>query len=326
MDADYPKDKMEVIVVNDGSTDRTPSIVKSIKDPRVKLLNKKNEGNAAYSKNYGIKRAKGEVVITLDADSVIMPNSIKKMLEYFGDDVAAVTSAVKVKEDEKVTFWEKLQKMEYLFTIFNRRLFAMINGVYVTPGPFSAFKREVFDEVGLFDPKNFMEDQEIALRIQAANYRIESCMDAVVYTRVPKDFSSFMKQRERWNRGGMRNTVKYAYTINPKYGDFGLFVMLYSVLSIVLLIVVSVVVATAISKGTMFFIENPILYIEPIHVLSFIVLGITILWIVIALRELNEMKIKKRYIFIYTLLYCYLITLFVFIAIFKELRGEKQKW
>ena len=326
LDADYPKGKMEVIVVNDGSTDRTAKIVGSIKDKRVRLLNKKNEGNAAYSKNYGIKRSKGEIIITLDADSTITKDSIKKMLHYFKDDVAAVTSAVKVKEDERVTFWEKLQKLEYLFTIFNRRLFAMINGVYVTPGPFSAFRREVFDEVGLFDPTNFMEDQEIALRIQAANYRIESCMDAVVYTRVPKDFRSFMKQRERWNRGGMRNAVKYAFTINPKYGDFGLFVMLYSILSIVLLIVVSVVVATAISEGNMFFLENPLWYIEPIHVLSVMVFGITLAWIVVALKELNEMKIKKRYILIYTILYCYLITLFVFIAIFKELRGERQTW
>lgn len=325
LNADYPKDKIEVIVVNDGSKDKTAEVVKSIKDKRVKLLNKRNSGKAD-SLNYGIKHSKGEIVITLDADSYIEKDSIKKMLGYFEDDVAAVTSAVKVRERKDMTFLEKLQKLEYLFTIFNRRLFAMINGVYVTPGPFSAFRREIFDEVGGFDPNNIMEDQEIALRIQAANYRIESCMDAVVYTDVPKDFSSFMRQRERWHRGGFRNVMKYSYTINPKYGDFGLFVMLYSILSIVLLIVVSIVVATVVSKGSVFFLENPLLSIEPIHVLSLIVFILTIAWTVLALKEMRENKIKKRHLVAYTILYCYLITLFMFIAIFKELKGEKQKW
>jgi cellulose synthase/poly-beta-1,6-N-acetylglucosamine synthase-like glycosyltransferase len=325
LNSDYPKEKLEVIVVNDGSTDRTAEKVKTIKDRRVRLINKKNTGKAD-SLNVGIKEAKGEIIITLDADSYIEKDSIKKMLKYFDDDVAAVTSAVKVRERKNMTFLEKLQRLEYLFTIFNRRLFAMIHGVYVTPGPFSAFRKEIFDEIGGFDPNNIMEDQEIALRIQAANYRIESCMDAVVYTDVPKDFGSFMKQRERWHRGGFRNVIKYAYTINPKYGDFGVFVMLYSILSIILLVVVSIAVAAVISKGSVFFLENPLLSIEPIHILSLIVFILTIAWTIIALKEMKTMKIKKREIIAYTILYCYLITLFMFIAIFKELKGEKQKW
>ncbi|MEM3454993.1 MAG: glycosyltransferase [Candidatus Micrarchaeia archaeon] len=325
LESDYPQDKIEIIVVNDGSTDRTAEVVKTIKDKRVKLINKKNSGKAD-SLNKGIEKAKGEIIVTLDADSYIEKDSLRKMISYFKDDVAAVTSAVKVKERENMTFLEKLQRLEYLFTIFNRRLFAMINGVYVTPGPFSAFRREIFDIVGGFDPNNIMEDQEIALRIQAANYKIESCMDAVVYTDVPKDFSSFMKQRERWHRGGFRNVLKYAYTINPKYGDFGVFVMLYSILSIILLIVVSLAVATAVSKGNFLVFDKLLLTIEPIHILSAIVLIITLAWTVIALKEMKENRIKKRYLIIYTILYCYLITLFMFIAIFKELKGEKQRW
>ncbi|MCS7109667.1 MAG: glycosyltransferase family 2 protein [Candidatus Micrarchaeota archaeon] len=324
LQSDYPKEKLEIIVVNDGSTDRTAEVVKAIKDKRVKLINKKNSGKAD-SLNKGIEKARGEIIVTLDADSYIEKDSLRKMLSYFKEDVAAVTSAVKVKERENMTFLEKLQRLEYLFTIFNRRLFAMINGVYVTPGPFSAFRREIFEKIGGFDPNNIMEDQEIALRIQAANYKIESCMDAVVYTDVPKDFSSFMRQRERWHRGGFRNILKYTYTINPKYGDFGVFVMFYSVLSIILLMVISVIVASVVSNKYIIA-PNILLSIEPIHVLSLIVLIITIAWTIIALKELKEYKIKKRYLLIYTILYCYLITLFMFIAIFKELKGEKQRW
>jgi len=326
LEVDYPKSKIEILVVDDGSMDRTADVVRSFKDKRVVLLQKKNEGNAAFAKNYGIGHSKGEVIITLDADSWVAKDAIKKLLAHFDDDVAAVTSAVKVRERGDLNFLERLQRVEYLFTIFNRRLFAMINGVYVTPGPLSAFRKAVFDEIGVFDTSTIMEDQEIALRIQSANYRIESCMDAVVYTSVPHDFSSLMKQRIRWNRGGMRNVMKYAYMVNPKYGDFGMFVMVYSLASIFLLLLISAVVAVAMTKIADVAYNDPLLAIEPIHVLSFIVLLLTIGWTVIALREINDKKTKKRMVLAYTILYCYLITLFMFIAVFKELKGEKQVW
>ncbi|VVB73243.1 Glycosyltransferase AglI [uncultured archaeon] len=326
LEVDYPKDKIEILVVDDGSTDKTAAVVRSFKDKRVVLLQKKNEGNKAFANNHGIRHSKGEVIITLDADSWVAKDAIRKLLAYFDTDVAAVTSAVKVREKDDLNFIEKLQRVEYLFTIFNRRLFAMINGVYVTPGPLSAFRRKVFDEVGLFDTNTIMEDQEIALRIQSANYRIESCMDAVVYTSVPRDFDALMKQRIRWNRGGMQNAMKYAFMVNPKYGDFGMFVMTYSIASILLLLLVSTVVAVAMTKIAETAYNDPLLAIEPIHVLSFIVLLLTIGWTVIALREINDKKTKKRIVLAYTILYCYLITLFMFIAIFKELKGEKQVW
>lgn len=325
LEADYPKNKLEIIVVNDGSTDKTANEVRSIKDKRVKLINKTNSGKAD-SLNKGIDKAKNEVIITLDSDSYVTKDSIKKLVSYFDKDVAAVTSAVKVREDRELNFFEKLQRVEYLFTIFNRRLFAMINGVYVTPGPLSAFKKQIFEEVGGFDKNNIMEDQEMALRIQSANYRIESCMDAVVYTDVPRDFGSLLRQRERWHRGGFKNVMKYSYMVNPKYGDFGAFVMLYSIASIILLFLVASVVAVAMTKATSIALVNPMLVIEPIHVISAIVLLLTLTWTVIALREIKDNKTKKRIVLAYTILYCYLITIFMFIALFKEITGEKQVW
>lgn len=326
LDADYPKNKMEVLVVNDGSKDKTVDEVNSIKDKRVKLIDKVKNSGKADSLNKGIDKAKGEVIITLDSDSYITKDSIRRLVSYFDKDVAAVTSAVKVREDKDLNFYEKLQRVEYLFTIFNRRLFSMINGVYVTPGPLSAFKKQIFDELGGFDRNNIMEDQEMALRIQSANYRIESCMDAVVYTDVPKDFSSLMRQRERWHRGGFKNVAKYSYMVNPKYGDFGTFVMLYSIASIFLLVLVASLVAISLSQVTQVVFVNPMLVIEPIHVLSAIVLLLTFIWTFVALKEIKDNKTKKRIVVVYTILYCYLITLFMFIAVFKEITGERQVW
>jgi cellulose synthase/poly-beta-1,6-N-acetylglucosamine synthase-like glycosyltransferase len=323
---DYPKRKLEVVVVNDGSTDGTSERVRSIamKDGRVKLFDKSNAGKA-NALNYGIKRARGEIVITLDADSYVAKNCVRILMSHFDDDVAAVTSAVKVKDRKNMSFIESLQRVEYLFTIFNRRLFSFINSVYVTPGPLSAFRKEVFDEVGGFDPNNIMEDQEIALRIQSANYRIVSCMDAVVYTEVPKDFNSLMKQRIRWHRGGFRNILKYSYMVHPKYGDFGAFVMPYSFASIFLLFLVFWIVAVAVTKMSGFYFLEPLLSVEPIHIISAIVLVITLAWTFVALSQV-EKKPNIKNMLLYTITYCYLITLFMTIAVFKELKGDPTSW
>lgn len=324
LDADYPRDKIEIIVVDDGSIDGTVNVVKSFKDKRVLLFQKKNEGNAAYSKNYGIKHAKGDVIFTLDADSWIMKDSIRRMLAHFDDDVAAVTAAVKVQPKEKMSFLENIQRLEYIFTLFNRRIFSFINGVWVTPGPFSAFRKEAFDEIGIFDPKNIMEDQEMALRIQAANYRIASSTDAVVYTAVPNDLRGFYNQRLRWNRGGIRNILKYNFLAHPKYGDFGAFIMPISLASIGLLFAVLLIVAVSLKTfDPLNF--NILLMIEPIHILSAVVIILTAIWTWIAMKEMDA-AIDAPLIVMYMFIYSYLISFFTIVALVKEIKGDEAKW
>jgi cellulose synthase/poly-beta-1,6-N-acetylglucosamine synthase-like glycosyltransferase len=323
--ADYPKDKLEVIVVDDESTDRTAEIVREF-GKRVKLLHKKNEGCKAYALNYGIARAKGEIIITLDADSYIMPQAIRKILRHFdGDDVAAVTSAIKVRERKKSGFFEKLQRIEYLFTAFNRRLFSFINSVYVTPGPLSAFRREVFEELGGFDANNIMEDQEYALRIQSANYRIASCMDAVAYTEVPKDFNGLLKQRIRWHRGGIRNMLSYWHLANPKYGDFGAFVMPFTIASVFLMFAVLAIVAASSARFLKPLSVDMFLGVEPINVIAVIIFCATVAWTLVALGYTKN-KTSVFMMFVYTIVYAYMTTLFTLIAIGKEVRRDKVGW
>ena len=326
LNVNYPKDKLEILVVNDGSTDRTAEVVEAFMDRRVRLLTKKNEGNAAYSKNYGIKHAKGEIIITLDADSWVTPNSIKNILKYFDKDVAAVTAAVKVDKSCCNNFIGKLQEVEYLFTLFNRKLFALINGVWVTPGPLSAFRRKVFDEVGPFDPKNIMEDQEMALRIQSANYRIASCTDAVVYTVVPQTMKSLYTQRLRWNRGGMKNMWEYKKLVKPSYGDFGMFVMPISILSIGLVISVLVSVGFSMLKALAPPVNTDfLLSIEPLHIFSAIVFILTGAWTFVSLSEMKK-RVPFPTVIAYMIIYSYMISFFTIVSIYKELKGESLSW
>ncbi|MBI2079860.1 glycosyltransferase family 2 protein, partial [Candidatus Micrarchaeota archaeon] len=161
LNADYPKEKLEIIVVDDSSTDRTYEVAKKYEKYGIKVVRKEREGTAAATKNYGVKLATGEIIATLDSDSYIRKDTIGKMLKLFSSgDIAAVTAAIKADEERGTNILTNIQKVEYLFTLFSRKVSTFIDAVQVTPGPFSMFRRWIFDKIGYFDPKNILEDQE----------------------------------------------------------------------------------------------------------------------------------------------------------------------
>ena len=233
---DYPKNKLEIIVVDDGSTDGTAAIARSFceKNPHLRVWSKPNSGKAD-SMNRAIARAKGEMVACLDADSYVSHYSLRRMLAHFdAPEVAAVASAVKIRKAHNLV--EEVQRIEYLYYLFTRRILNALNCVTVTPGPFSIFRRKIFLEVGGFDRASLVEDQEIALRLQKAGYRINSSLDTDIYTEAPHNFLELLKQRTRWQRGGFWNSMKYLDLIHPRYGDLGLIIIPFGVVGYLLFI------------------------------------------------------------------------------------------
>lgn len=226
---DYPKEKLQIIVVDDGSTDNTYYVAKRYESKGVLVLRKKNEGKKSYTLNYAIPFAKGEIIATLDADSIVERNSLKEAVLYFSDPrVASVVSAVKVwNKDEN--FITRAQYVEYNLILFiYRKLLELFDSIHVTPGPFSLFRREVLEERKrecgyYFDNNSLTEDHEIALYIQKKNYRVAYSPKSVVYTKVPSTLSELYKQRVRWGVGGLIDAVKYRRLLSFKYGDFMLF-------------------------------------------------------------------------------------------------------
>ncbi len=329
--ADYPQEKLEIIVVDDGSPDDTHEIAQSYakKYPNVKVFRKENQGNAAYTKNYGIERAGGEIIATLDADSYIERDTIRKMLPHFeSDDVAAVTAAVKV--DRPKNFLERLQQVEYLYTIFSRRVLVFLESVQVTPGPFSMFRGWIFRKIGMFDPANILEDQEMAMRIQQHNYKIRSSLDANVYTEVPQGFWGLLRQRTRWHRGGLKNAVKYGNLIGPKYGDLGMIVMplgLLAVVAIFGIIFINIFYhATRPAYPAVIGVDAFWMGIGPVHIIGAIIFVLTLAWTFYGIRVMRGEKVSPLMVLAYLFSYAYLITLFWVSAILKEVRGEKLKW
>ena len=137
---DYPQEKIEVIVIDDGSKDNTNEIVKKyIKNkPNFKLISHKNKGKAA-SMNKAIKFAKGEFFACLDADSFVDPHTLKKMLTLYykenDENVAIITPAMKVYKPKNIL--QKIQWLEYIIIILIARITSHLDSLYVAPGPFS---------------------------------------------------------------------------------------------------------------------------------------------------------------------------------------------
>ena len=224
LNLNYPKNKFEVIIVDDGSTDNTKEIVGNYKDKRVRLILNEHKGiGKASALNNGILNAKGEIVGCVDADCYVNTDSLMNMIGHFkSDEVGAVITSVKVLNPR--SFFEKMQRIEYILTSFIRRLMSYVGTLQVTPGALSLYKKSVIDKVGYFDENNLTEDYEIALRLINNHYRVvmESSIDT--YTYVPENMKDLWTQRVRWFRGFILNNLKYKHMfMNRKYGLSGTF-------------------------------------------------------------------------------------------------------
>ncbi|VVB82151.1 Glycosyltransferase AglI [uncultured archaeon] len=219
---DYPIE--EVIAINDGSTDRTKEIIEKLlkKYPKLKLLDKKNSGKGG-SLNRGIKMAKGELVVVVDADSYPAKDSFKKMVGYFDDEKVGAATCVIVPRN-KENLLEKMQFIEYNIIAFTRKLLEYVDGVYVTPGPLAMYRKTVLEKVGGFDEKNLTEDIELTWRIIHAGYERKMCLSTYVTTTAPNKWKAWYRQRRRWAVGGNQCMAKYKKEFLKK-GTLGTFIL-----------------------------------------------------------------------------------------------------
>jgi cellulose synthase/poly-beta-1,6-N-acetylglucosamine synthase-like glycosyltransferase len=228
---DYPI--KEVIVINDGSKDRTKEIVESMMKeyPRLKLINKKNSGKAD-SLNKGIEKARGELVVVVDADSYPAKDSFGKMIGFFDNEKVGAATCVFIPRNNK-TFFERLQDIEYHVIAFTRKLLGYVGAIYVTPGPLAMYRKSILEEVGGFDSKNMTEDIEIAWNLTKHGYKREMCLDTYATTTVPTKMKQWYRQRRRWNVGGIQCVLKYKKDFFKK-GMLGFFILPFFTLQLFL--------------------------------------------------------------------------------------------
>ncbi len=229
---DYPQDKLEVLVIDDGSTDKTRTVTEHYiaqlpqqERSRVRMLHKENGGKWT-ALNMGIEHSTSELIGCLDADSFVAPDALLEMIKKFENDhsVMAISPAMKVFRPKKLL--ELMQAVEYTFGIFYKKMFDNLAALNVLPGPFSMYRREVFTKIGLFKHAHNTEDMEIAFRMHSRGLKIVNAHTAFVYTTVPSTLRTLIKQRVRWSQGFLQNSQDYSYMyFNPRFGNFGMLIL-----------------------------------------------------------------------------------------------------
>ncbi|MFW5879638.1 MAG: glycosyltransferase [bacterium] len=218
---------LEVLIISDGSTDNTSRIVSKeiLDDSRFKFIdNQKNQGKATVL-NQGIKLVKGKFVACMDADSVVENDIIEKILPYFSDqDVGAVTISVDVNKPK--TFLHRIVALEFALGLsLFLKIFSFLDCIFVTPGPFSMYRKTALREIGGFNPENITEDHEIAFRLHKYGYKIRNCIEAKVHTTLPETFKGIYVQRRRWYSGAIQTFFQHRNMLGKKkYGFFAYFI------------------------------------------------------------------------------------------------------
>lgn len=230
LDSDYPKNNLEIIVVDDGSRDNTLKIAEEFakNEPLIKVFHKENGGKYT-ALNFGLIKSTAQYMGTVDADSFLHPEALKKIMAHFENQkIMAVVSTVKIASPKSIL--EGVQYVEYLAGAFYRKAFSFLNSVNVVPGPLSVFNKKVFRKLGPYKKGHQTEDLEMAFRMQKANMPISHAIDAVVYTKGCRTFKELLRQRLRWRRGFLLNLKDYSELLNlRKHGNLA-FLLLNSVI------------------------------------------------------------------------------------------------
>lgn len=202
--------QLEVIVIDDGSSDETSAIVTRAfgDDPRVRLLTLEN-GGKARALNRGLGLASGEIVIALDADTQFEPETIARLARWFADpEIGAVAGNAKVGNSHNLaTRW---QGVEYVTAQnLERRALAQFDAIMVVPGAVGAWRRAALDSVGGYPVDTLAEDQDLTIAIQRQGWRVAYDVDAIAWTEAPETFRALAKQRFRWAYGTLQCLWKH---------------------------------------------------------------------------------------------------------------------
>lgn len=210
---------IEILVIDDGSQDGTGNRVQqfiyqyqsltqqSLSPISIQYYAKSNGGKGS-ALNYGIQVARGEIICTFDADSVVDTHCIERFVSYFIEPTI-MACAGHIKIGNRDTIIGLVQYLEYLMAFQLKKAEAILGTIFVIGGAAAAFRREVFTQLGGYAPSLLTEDMELSLRIQRAGMRIFYAHDAIVYTEGPMSIGTLAKQRLRWKRGYFESMALY---------------------------------------------------------------------------------------------------------------------
>lgn len=224
----YPE--TEIIVVNDGSTDRSHKLMQQFVNQKgwqkrhkavsLRYFYKEN-GGKGHALNFGILRARGEIIVTIDADSILEKSALYNLTRYFEDPgIDAGVGNVKVANKTR-NLLAIMQRLEYLFGFYYKRAHSVMGAEYIFGGACAAFRRSAtFDKHGLFDTTNKTEDIEMSVRLRYLGHRSVYMENVVCYTEGAASLTGLVNQRLRWKKGRFDTFIKYRrlfFSVEPQH-------------------------------------------------------------------------------------------------------------
>lgn len=338
------KNLVEVLVINDGSTDQTLDVLKRLLPKyksKLKILNKKNSGKAD-SINKALEFAKAELVVVVDADSYPYKDSFLKTVGFFDDPKVGAATITAVPRNRR-KFLEKLQVIEYKVIAFTRKLLGYVDSIYVTPGTMAMYRKKALEDIGGFDTTNLTEDIEATWHLIHNGWKIRMSMNTICTTTVPNKIKPWYKQRRRWAVGGLQTINKYRKCVFRR-GMLGFFIVPFFAAGIFLGLIGMGILLYVLSKR---FLRNyllakysielgvPVLTMNELlitpSVLNYFGIILFVLFLVFTLFVLSVMKdnVLERQSFFnllfYMTIYLLIYPVVMVVAIWHLIRG-KRKW
>nr|WP_239058447.1 bifunctional polysaccharide deacetylase/glycosyltransferase family 2 protein [Aliiroseovarius sp. PrR006] len=200
----------QVVVIDDGSTDNTAQVVRDHfgSDPRVRLIRQDNQGKAEALNN-GIRYIDTPVFVAIDADTIIAPEAVGKLVKHFNDaEVGAVAGNVKVGNRRNLI--TRLQAIEYISAQnLDRRAYEVLNGIMVVPGSIGAWRTEVVISAGGYTTQTLVEDADLTVSVIRRDFKVIFEPAAHAFTEAPETIRQWMRQRLRWHFGMLQIAWKH---------------------------------------------------------------------------------------------------------------------
>lgn len=322
--------KIYINVIDDGSTDGSLELLKSMEeDPQVTLIESNHIGKA-LALNKGLEHVKTDYTITVDSDTVLHPLAIRKIMNKLvnSDKKTVATAGCLFVKNDKKSFITKLQQWDYTLGIFGVKFYqGNYDSTLVAQGAFSAYKTCALREIGGW--QNCVgEDIVLTWELLSKGYETNFAKNAIGFTEVPEKFTDLGKQRRRWARGMIEALKKTKIITSKKMNFKSKFLMCLNIFFPFIDLAVLIFVPLGLILLAM---GNPLL-ISWISLLV-ILLGM-LLCLVIEIRRKNmlkeiECKLERRSFLafiVYVLLYAFILAPYCLIGYISELINSKKEW
>ncbi len=313
--------RLEIIVVDDGSTDDTAAIARGLGIPYVRVITQPNAGKPG-ALNRGIAAAHSDILVLVDGDTVFEPDTITRLIAPLQDPrIGAVSGNTKV--GNRRGFIGGCQHLEYVMGFnLDRRMYDLLGIMPTVPGAIGAFRRTALAHVGGVSGDTLAEDTDLTMALCRTRWRIVYAADAVAWTEAPSTLRQLWKQRYRWSYGTMQAMWKHRRAVaeRGRSGRFGRMCLTYLTLFQVLL----PLVAPAIDVSSIY----GLVFLNPVHVAAFW-LGFLALQVAAGAYALRIDRERLRALWVLPfqqVVYRQLMYLVTIQSVMTALLGTRQRW